>query len=64
MTQSDKFDLIVVGDRINPGFKSVRTLVDNNDIPGIQALAIKQVEAARAISTSPSDRARSTTPRS
>jgi 5-methyltetrahydrofolate--homocysteine methyltransferase len=45
VTQSDKFDLIVVGDRINPGFKSVRTLVDNNDIPGIQALAIKQVEA-------------------
>lgn len=45
MTHSDGFDLIVVGDRINPGFKSVRTLVDNNDLPGIQALAVKQVEA-------------------
>lgn len=45
MTHSNGFDLIVVGDRINPGFKSVRTLVDNNDLPGIQALAVKQVEA-------------------
>lgn len=35
MTQSNGFNLIVVGDRINPGFKSVRTLVDNNDLPGI-----------------------------
>jgi 5-methyltetrahydrofolate--homocysteine methyltransferase len=45
VTHSNGFDLIVVGDRINPGFKSVRTLVDNNDLPGIQALAVKQVEA-------------------
>jgi 5-methyltetrahydrofolate--homocysteine methyltransferase len=45
VTQSGGFNLIVVGDRINPGFKSVRTLVDNNDLPGIQALAVKQVEA-------------------
>ncbi|MFY9991847.1 MAG: dihydropteroate synthase [Rhodoplanes sp.] len=45
MTHSNGFDLIVVGDRINPGFKSVRTLVDNNDLPGIQALAVKQVAA-------------------
>jgi len=44
VTHSNGFDLIVVGDRINPGFKSVRTLVDNNDLPGIQALAVKQVE--------------------
>jgi 5-methyltetrahydrofolate--homocysteine methyltransferase len=39
------FDLIVIGDRINPGFKSVRTLVENNDIAGIQAEAVKQVNA-------------------
>jgi 5-methyltetrahydrofolate--homocysteine methyltransferase len=45
VTHSNGFDLIVVGDRINPGFKSVRTLVDNNDLPGIQALAVKQVAA-------------------
>lgn len=45
MTQSRGFDLIVIGDRINPGFKSVKVLVDNNDLSGIQALAVKQVEA-------------------
>ena len=39
------FNLIVIGDRINPGFKSVKTLVDNNDLAGIQAMAVKQVEA-------------------
>ncbi len=39
------FDLIVIGDRINPGFKSVRTLVENNDLAGIQAEAVKQVKA-------------------
>ncbi|MEZ5785744.1 MAG: dihydropteroate synthase [Xanthobacteraceae bacterium] len=39
------FNLIVVGDRINPGFKSVRTLVDNNDLAGLQAEAVKQVDA-------------------
>lgn len=41
----DKFNLIVIGDRINPGFKSVRTLVESNDIAGIQAEAVKQVNA-------------------
>jgi 5-methyltetrahydrofolate--homocysteine methyltransferase len=40
-----RFNLIVIGDRINPGFKSVKTLVDNNDLAGIQAMAVKQVEA-------------------
>jgi 5-methyltetrahydrofolate--homocysteine methyltransferase len=45
MTQSGGFNLIVIGDRINPGFKSVKTLVDNNDLAGIQAVALKQVEA-------------------
>ncbi len=45
MTQSGGFNLIVIGDRINPGFKTVKVLVDNNDLAGIQALALKQVEA-------------------
>ena len=45
MTQSGGFNLIVIGDRINPGFKTVKVLVDNNDLAGIQAMAIKQVEA-------------------
>ncbi|MFO1466346.1 MAG: dihydropteroate synthase [Steroidobacteraceae bacterium] len=39
------FDLTVIGERINPGFKSTKALFDNADIPGIQALAIRQAEA-------------------
>jgi len=37
--------LLVIGERINPGFKSSEALFDNSDIDGIQALAIKQAEA-------------------
>jgi len=45
VTQPDGFNLIVIGDRINPGFKPTRMLLDNNDIAGFQALAVRQVEA-------------------
>jgi 5-methyltetrahydrofolate--homocysteine methyltransferase len=45
VTQPDDFNLIVIGDRINPGFKPTRVLVDNHDIAGIQALAVRQVES-------------------
>ena len=45
MTDSNGFNLIVIGDRINPGFKPTRVLVDNHDIAGIQALAVRQVES-------------------
>jgi 5-methyltetrahydrofolate--homocysteine methyltransferase len=45
VTQQNGFNLIVVGDRINPGFKSVRKLVDDNDLAGLQAEAVKQVDA-------------------
>lgn len=38
-------DLTIIGERINPGFRSVKALFDNSDIEGIQALAIKQAEA-------------------
>jgi 5-methyltetrahydrofolate--homocysteine methyltransferase len=37
--------LAVIGDRINPGFKSTRALLEANDLAGIQALAVRQVEA-------------------
>ena len=40
--------LTIIGDRINPGFKSTRVLVDANDLAGIQALAVRQVEAGAA----------------
>lgn len=38
-------DLTIIGERINPGFKSSKALFDHSDIEGIQALAIKQAEA-------------------
>ena len=46
MTQS--FNIKIIGERINPGFKSTRGLFDNEDIPGIQALAVKQAETGAA----------------
>ncbi len=39
------FDIGIIGERINPGFKSTRALFDNEDLPGIQALAVKQAQA-------------------
>ena len=39
------FNIGIIGERINPGFKSTRALFDNEDLPGIQALALKQAEA-------------------
>jgi 5-methyltetrahydrofolate--homocysteine methyltransferase len=40
-----RFQINILGERINPGFKSTRALFDNEDFAGIQALAVKQVEA-------------------
>lgn len=45
MKGSNGFDIQIIGERINPGFKSTKALFDNSDIPGIQALAVKQAEA-------------------
>ena len=39
------FNIKIIGERINPGFKSTKALFDDSDIPGIQALAVKQAEA-------------------
>ena len=39
------FDLKIIGERINPGFKSTKALFDESDMPGIQALAVKQADA-------------------
>jgi cobalamin-dependent methionine synthase I len=35
----------IIGDRINPGFKTTKALVETEDIPGLQALALQQVHA-------------------
>ena len=39
------FEIKIIGERINPGFKSTKALFDNSDLAGIQALAVKQAEA-------------------
>jgi 5-methyltetrahydrofolate--homocysteine methyltransferase len=41
--------LTIIGDRINPGFKATRTLVEEEDIKGIQDLAKRQVEEGATI---------------
>ncbi len=38
-------DLTIIGERINPGFRSSKAFIDNSDFEGIQNLAIKQAEA-------------------
>lgn len=39
----DYKNLSIIGERINPGFKSSKALFDNNDIEGIKKLAVEQV---------------------
>ncbi|MDD2735449.1 MAG: dihydropteroate synthase [Desulfuromonadaceae bacterium] len=56
----NNFQLNVLGERINPGFKSTKALFDNEDFAGIQALAVKQVEAgAFALNVNVGPRAKS-----
>jgi cobalamin-dependent methionine synthase I len=56
----EKFQLNILGERINPGFKSTKALFDNEDLPGIQELAVKQVEAgAFALNVNVGTRAKS-----
>jgi 5-methyltetrahydrofolate--homocysteine methyltransferase len=40
-----RFPIDIIGERINPGFKSTRALFDTSDLPGIQALALRQAQA-------------------
>lgn len=40
--------LTIIGERINPGFRSSKALFDDSDIAGIQALAVRQAEAGAA----------------
>ena len=50
--------LKIIGERINPGYKSSKTLLDNEDIPGIQALALSQVKkGAHALTINVGERA-------
>ena len=45
MTSLPGFGIGKIGDRINPGFKSTKALLDAGDLAGVQALAVRQVEA-------------------
>jgi 5-methyltetrahydrofolate--homocysteine methyltransferase len=45
MTEPQPFDIKIIGERINPGFKSSKILFDNEDIAGLQALAVRQAES-------------------
>src|SRR3972149_2726614 len=45
VTNLPGFNIAMIGDRINPGFKSTKTLLDAEDLAGVQALAVRQVEA-------------------
>lgn len=38
----------IIGDRINPGFKSTKAMLESGDMAGIQALAKRQVDAGAA----------------
>jgi len=56
---SNGFDITIIGERINPGFKSTKALFDNEDLPGIQALAVRQVDSgASCLNVNVGDRAR------
>jgi 5-methyltetrahydrofolate--homocysteine methyltransferase len=48
MSSAQGFPITIIGERINPGFKSTKALFDNEDLPGIQALAVRQAEAGAA----------------
>jgi len=45
VTNLPGFNIAMIGDRINPGFKSTKALLDAEDLAGVQALAVRQVEA-------------------
>ena len=42
---NDSLDIKIIGDRINPGFKSTKAMLDADDMPGMQALAVRQVDS-------------------
>ena len=45
MSVQPDFNIGVIGERIDPGFRSTRALFDSGDMAGIQALAVRQAEA-------------------
>ncbi len=48
MTTPQGFAIRIIGERINPGFKSTKAMFDDKDLEAIQALATRQVESGAA----------------
>ena len=48
MTTPQGFPIRIIGERINPGFRSTRAMFDASDLAGIQALAVRQADAGAA----------------
>lgn len=62
MTDESGFKIRIIGERINPGFKSTKRLFDESDLAGIQALAVKQIDAGASwLNINIGDRARTDT---
>lgn len=47
-SNANRAPFTIIGDRINPGFKSTKALLDAGDMAGVQALAKRQVDAGAA----------------
>ncbi|OGA94744.1 MAG: dihydropteroate synthase DHPS [Burkholderiales bacterium RIFCSPHIGHO2_12_FULL_61_11] len=45
MSNPNSFAIKIIGERINPGFKSTKAMFEEKDLASIQALAIRQVES-------------------
>jgi 5-methyltetrahydrofolate--homocysteine methyltransferase len=48
MAAPGHFNLTVIGERISPGYKSAKALIEGSDIAGLQELALKQAQAGAA----------------
>ena len=45
MSAPEKFDLTIIGERLSPGYKSARALIESGDLAGLQDLALRQAQA-------------------
>jgi 5-methyltetrahydrofolate--homocysteine methyltransferase len=48
MTAGKGFPIEIIGERISPGYASVKAMLDEDDFEGLKALAVRQVEAGAA----------------
>jgi 5-methyltetrahydrofolate--homocysteine methyltransferase len=48
VTASTGFPIEIIGERISPGYRSTKALIDASDVAGLQALALRQAQAGAA----------------